>query len=210
MNKEKYLKLIMKNLKCSHKEKQRVLSDLKSDIENALENGESFEDIQKRLGTPYQLADELNENLTPVKKSKKKLIIIILLCICIIFVVGYFLIKSLMPETMTIEESKIFHETELLQESEKVIINITKDDKTDLYQMFDDKMKTTDSKKFDQAIKEIGELGQYQKITQSRFVCVKQKELIAVGEVVALYDHRSVTYTISFNENMQVIGIYMK
>lgn len=211
MTKEKYLKLVMKNLNCSMKEKRRIASDLKSDIDTSLENGESFESIQVRLGSPLDIAREFNENLAPYKKSKKKLILIIVFIVCLIFGGLYLGIKSLFPKMMTIEESGIFDESMLINQSEQVIKNLAKEDKTDLYAMFDAKMKqSTDDAMLEEAVQTLGELGDYQRITHSQFVCMEKDEWLAVGEVVALYKERSVTYTITFNEDLQVEGLYMK
>ena len=58
---------------------------------------------------------------------------------------------------------------------------------------------------------DLGELGNFEKITSEQSVEAKQKgELLVASEVVALYEKRSVTYTISFNESGQMVGIYMK
>ena len=61
------------------------------------------------------------------------------------------------------------------------------------------------------AIEQLGELGEYQKITSQHYYEMTSKgEKMAVCEVVALYQNRSVTYTISFDQDMKLAGLYMK
>ena len=51
MNKEKYIKKVIRLLNCSQQQKKKIKLDLENDIEMALKNGESCEEIIQRMGT---------------------------------------------------------------------------------------------------------------------------------------------------------------
>lgn len=85
MTKEKYLQTIMNGLNVSKKDKQRIYEDLNSDIETALENGETWQEIYERLGSAEEVLEELKENFEEApKKSNKKIIIGIVAAVLIV------------------------------------------------------------------------------------------------------------------------------
>ena len=56
-----------------------------------------------------------------------------------------------------------------------------------------------------------GDWGEFQRFTSSISVeAVQQGKHFAITELTALYENRSVTYQISFDENMELAGIYMR
>ena len=60
MNREKYIKKVIRLLNSSQQQKKKIKMDLENDIEMALNNGESFEEIIQRMGTPKELEHEYN------------------------------------------------------------------------------------------------------------------------------------------------------
>lgn len=214
MNQDKYIKMVLKEINCSKKDKLKIKEDLKNDIALALANNETWEDIEKRLGTPKELAKDLNENFDyPVKiNSKRNLIIGIFIGIGIVIIVGVCLFNYFIPKSDSIDESKIFDET-MLNEKVQVVINcLNTDDYDKLMSISDDLMQKSSTREgLNSAIATLGDLGNFKSITRADFAEVKdQGETIAVGEIVALYENKSVTYTISFDEDMKLIGLYMK
>lgn len=220
MNRKTYLELVLKNLLCSNKEKRRIYKDLQSDIEAAIENGESWIAIQERLGTPEELAMEFNENLE-VKKIDKKwvwigtiVVILGIIAIC----VSLFTKKentnplSEVPKTVDIQNSKIFKQ-EILETYTSEIIDLLSQKKYEQLQSYFhlDLQVALNPETLNNAIHQLGELGNYQKITNQQYIEITEKgNTMAVGEVVALYEQRSVTYRITFNSDMKVIGLYMR
>lgn len=49
MNKEAYMKQVMRHLNCQKNKKREIKKELDADIEAALCNKESWEDIQKKI-----------------------------------------------------------------------------------------------------------------------------------------------------------------
>lgn len=81
MNKEQYIKAVMRELKVSPKEKKRIKKDLASHISAALEEGQEEQEILSTMGTPREQAEEFNLSLgqNAGKYSKKQKIIRIFL-----------------------------------------------------------------------------------------------------------------------------------
>ncbi|WP_049945502.1 DUF3887 domain-containing protein [Candidatus Stoquefichus massiliensis] len=211
MNKDSYIRIVVKHLGCSKQQKMKVKSDLESDIQIALNSGETFEDIMKRMGKPEQLAQELNDNMGVIKKkSHLKLIVSIGIVIIALVIAAIFYIRSLIPETTPLGTSGLFNEELLLQWSERTITHIH--DYQVLYNACTPQMQRQFTREnWETALKTMGELGKYQKITSHYFAEVKQNgEDMAVGEVVALYENKSVTYTLTFTSDSHLAGLYMK
>lgn len=214
MNQDKYIKKVLKNINCSKKDKLKIKEDLKSDISIALANGETWLEIMERLGSPVELANDLNENFDyPVKSNFKRNLFMgfFVGAVAVVLIISC-LFNYFVPKRFPINESKIFDENSLNEQVQVVVDSLNTDDYDKLMNMSDELMKQSLSHEdLKSAIKTLGELGDFKSITRTYFVEVRSKgEIIAVGEVVALYDQKSVTYTISFDEDRKLIGLYMK
>ena len=76
-----------------------------------------------------------------------------------------------------------------------------------------DQMKTVMNEEYMEGAKAQvgGDWGEFQRFTSSISVeAVQQGKHFAITELTALYENRSVTYQISFDENMELAGIYMR
>lgn len=214
MNQDKYIKTVLNEVKCSRKDKFKIKEDLKSDIALALANGETWEEIEERLGTPKELASDLNENFEyPIKSnSTRNLVIGIFIGIGIVIIAGVCIFNYFVPKSDSIEDSKIFNENTLNEKVQVVIDCLNTDDYDRLMSISDDLMqKNSTQEGLNSAIETLGDLGEFKSITRSNFAEVKdQGTVFAVGEIVALYENKSVTYTISFDKDMKLVGLYMK
>lgn len=63
MNQKSYVKAVAKRLTCSKERRDEFVRDLESDIAAALAGGETWEQVERRMGDPRQTARELNEEL---------------------------------------------------------------------------------------------------------------------------------------------------
>lgn len=64
MNCQSYVREVGKRLQCSEKKRKEIERQLASDIQAALENGETMEEILERMGTAKEAAREFNSNFT--------------------------------------------------------------------------------------------------------------------------------------------------
>ena len=69
MNKESYVKAVAKRLTCSKARQAEFVRDLESDIAAALSAGETWEQVESRMGDPRQVAQEFNEDLSEAERA---------------------------------------------------------------------------------------------------------------------------------------------
>lgn len=215
MQQEEYIKSVMRKLQCSGQKKEEIEKELVSDIQTALANGESWEEIENRMGTSDQLAKEFNENLTPEelagRKRKQGLLIAgIIVGILVLLGAGVFWI---LPKSYELEKSGIFQEAVVLEQTEEIIALLDTEDYAGLEECAIEKMKPfMQENVIVEAKATLGEkLGENQGITSSYMAEVRQAgQRTAVIQVTVQYENRSVTYTISYDEDMRLAGLYMK
>ena len=213
MNKKQYIKKVIRLLGCTRQQKRKIQLDLENDIEMALKQGESLEDIIQRMGAPEEVAREFNENMgvQPPRSHKKMIIIIIGLLVGVGLAVFLF-IRSMIPEYTDLQDSSYFQQEQVAQIMAEVILDVSPLDEQSLIERCDETMaQTLTEHSLSEALESLGELGDFQRITSERYVEVNQNGYICViGEIVALYQKRSVTYTITLDQNYQLAGLYMK
>ena len=71
MNKESYVKAVAKRLTCSKARQAEFVRDLESDIAAALSAGETWEQVESRMGDPRQVAQEFNEDLSEASRRQE-------------------------------------------------------------------------------------------------------------------------------------------
>lgn len=216
MNKQRYIKTIIRKLKCSNKKKKEIKRELEADIQIALEIGEEWQDIEERMGSPYAQAAEFNENLPETEWKTFKRIKKIKLLFTIVIMIGLLAagIYSFIPKTYEIDNNSIFNKDKVISQAEMIIGLIDKKEyDTVKNQYADAKMaKLMKETSITDAKERLGgEFGEFQSFTSVYTVEVKQMgRHFAVVQITALYEKQSVLYTISFNEDMKLAGLYMK
>lgn len=213
MNKKQYIKKVIRLLGCSRQQKRKIQLDLENDIEMALKQGESLEDIIQRMGTPEEVAREFNENMgVQPPHSHKKMVIIIIGFLVGVGLAVFLFIRSMIPEYTDLQDSSYFQQEQVAQIMAEVILDVSPLDEQSLIERCDETMaQTLTEHSLSEALESLGELGDFQRITSERYVEVNQNGYICViGEIVALYQKRSVTYTITLDQNYQLAGLYMK
>ena len=90
MTKQEYIKEIMRGLDLKKSEKKRIEADLDSDIQAALEQGESMDEVIRRIGEPEEVAEEFMAGSGRGHHEARyvKILKFVLLA-CVIFVAGF-------------------------------------------------------------------------------------------------------------------------
>lgn len=216
MNRDKYIKAVIKKLKCSKQKKKDIERELESDIQIALENGEEWTQIKERMGTPSSLAMEFNENLSKIelvsfKRTKRIKFICIIVVILGLVATGIYL---MLPKTYDIDDASTFNKSTVVTQADKIIDLLNKNDYDTINNQYSDaKMKVAlkasvimDNK--DKIGKDWGEFKSFTSEYTAEVIQMGKK--YAVAQITALYENRSVTYTISFDKDMKLAGLYMK
>ena len=213
MNKERYMSVFKKSLGCNKEKKNLICEELDADIQEAMKNGESWSDIQERLGEPHVLANEFNENLGVKNSSpKKKVWIYIGIVVIGLLLAGFFYINSLIPQVSNIGTSGYFQQSEVEKQSLDIVVNLSQRNYQAIHDISNQELQgALSQERLETAVNGLGDIGEFEKIASQNYAEVTQKgEVNVVGELVALYDQRSVTYTISFDKDMKLSGLYMK
>lgn len=213
--KEKYIQKIVKRLNCSGKRKKEIRKQLTADIEEALTEGDAIEEIIARMGEPQEIADSFNQSFPEEEKKKYRKerrlrrVLEILLVIIVLAAALWWMI----PKNTWLKDSRIFDEATVQEKAEEVVQLLDADDYDGLRAM---------------AVSELAEVINEEEMEQARanlaedwgdFVSCGTVYLIettqrgqhsAVAQMSVSYENTSVTYTISFNEEMQLNGLWMK
>jgi len=212
---EQYIKMILHKLKCSSKKKKEIEKELKSDIQVAMENGESWEAVRERMGTPEEIAREFNSNFTQselkaVKKKKYFCIAGAVVLLLSVIAVGavYILPKGISQEKMGYDEDEVKERTKL------VLSLLDSEDYDTIKNEYSSTiMKSTFEKnKIGKAKQTIcDDFGKF--LSYGNFYTQGLEQFgkkYVVVQVNASYENVSVTYTITFDKDMKIAGLYMK
>lgn len=218
MNQDKYIENIIKRLKCSKAKREDIRKQLESDIDSACKNGESFIDIMERMGTPEGVASEFNDNFPEAeRKAAKKRNRIIILSIIGVLLLGVILLVSWWwPKTGAVGKSGLFEESTIREQSEAVIRMLDNEDYNGLKQQANETMQTMldeeGQSQWDAAKAQIGaDWGDFVSFGKIYMTELKQMgKQYAVVQLNTSYENVSVTYTITFDKEMKLAGLYMK
>lgn len=72
MDKEQYVKKILKHIKAEGRIKERIKFDILTDIESKEENGLTMEKIILQMGSPKEVAKDFNQNYPECVYNKKR------------------------------------------------------------------------------------------------------------------------------------------
>ena len=211
-----YVKQMIKELKCSKAKKKDIKKQFTADIMTALEQGESMKEIMARMGTAKEIAHEFNSSFSEDERNRYKRerrLRIAVMILVVVFIVGTG-IYWLLPKYKEIEDSRIFSKEQLLEQTQTVIDLLDAKDYENLQKMASQELKPMLTAEYIEPIKEeyIGNnWGQFQNFGTPYVAEINQKGMTnAVVQVNASYEKLSVTYTLLFDAQGKLTGLYMK
>ena len=215
MNQKKYVNTIIRKLQCSGNRKKEIRRELESNINSALEQGESWEQIEKRMGSPALAAREFNANFSDKerKTAKRNRGMRIFGIIAAVLILAVALVWWMLPKSNELKNSKKFDEDTVIAQAEKVVELLDSNDFETLKSISTEGVGSVlEQKKMEDVRQQIGsDWGELQSFGSVYTAEAKQMgSTYAVVQMVAVYENLSVTYTISFNESMELSGLYMK
>lgn len=219
MKAETYVDKIVKQMQCSKSKKEEIRKQLLGDIRERVVAGESEEAVIAQMGTVEELAQEFNESFSAKerKRSRKsrstKMIIITILVIIGLFAVATALLYWMLPKGTDISESSTFVKEQVEARVEEVI-NLLDDGAYDtLAENATEQMAgVLNDEDMDAAKQLVGDdWGARVELGMIYMQEVEQQGVhYVITQVAASYENVTVTYTITFDENMKLAGIYMK
>ena len=213
---EKYVKQIVKALRCSKAKREDIKKQLTADIVTAQEQGESEEEIMARMGTAKEIASEFNasfpeEEVRKYKKEKTLKTIAIIVAVVVLLGIGLYWI---VPKYTSIEGSTVFREEQLIVQTQEVIDLLNAEEYEALQAMATEQLKPMLTAEYLEPVKEQyfgNDWGAFKNLGNPYIMQIKQMNVTnAVVQVNASYENISVTYTLLFDEEGKLTGMYMK
>lgn len=215
MTAETYVKQIIRRVKCDRKRKQDIEKQLLYEIKERVGAGENLQDILSEMGTVEEIAAGFNEGISESeqRKYRRKIVAKILVLIVVVLLVLISVAVWYLPKVNDIESSDIFVETEVEEKLVKVVTLLDADDYAGLQAVSTSRMadvlnddymsaaKQKLSEKFGERIA-VGTIymQEVQQMSQSFAVC----------QTTVIYENVTVVYTITFDEEMNLAGLYMR
>ncbi len=216
MTAEKYVKEVLKLLKCRTAKKKEIRDRLLSDINSAVASGEKLEEVLAKMGIPWDYANHYNDNFDKDEQKaakREKAMKIWGIIIAAVVIVGA-LVYWNMPKWSDISESTVFDEEEVRTAAEEIITLYSDDDYEAVVAYMTDDMKavlnapTLQLSKSQLVTEEFGELQSFGQMYLSE---AKQgSRLFAMVQVSVSYTNTSVVYTLTFDADMKLAGFYVK
>lgn len=215
MTKQDYVKQVIKKLNCPQDKRDDIESQLLSDIEIALSEGRQLEEILTEMGEPEVLAKEFNENLGSSRNTqgKKRKVMMALLIVAVVLAALAGFAYWAFPKTREIGRSGKFTAHEVEQYAKAVVDAFSAGDYDVMESYYSDEMREAVARQMlEEAKPFIGEdWGKYGGVGTIYMAEVSQrgKDYVIV-QMNASYENVSVTFTLTFNSGMELVGFYMK
>ena len=213
MDAEKYVKKIVRNLKCTGAKKKEIGDSLLSDIAARREQGEAMEQIMESMGSPEEIAEAFSQNLSDAdrKAYKRRRIGMTIGQIVAALVFLSVLAWWMIPKPAALGDN--LSQEAVTASVENVVVMLNQNDFDGLQELAVDELKSKLTQEtLDEVRKGISEdWGEMQSIGKVYMQGLKQKgKVMVVTQVDAVYENVSVVYTISFDEDLRLGGLYMR
>ncbi len=213
MDAEKYVKKIVRNLKCTGAKKKEIGDSLLSDIAARREQGEAMEQIMESMGSPEEIAEAFSQNLSDAdrKAYKRRRIGMTIGQIVAALVFLSVLAWWMIPKPAALGDD--LSQEAVTASVENVVIMLNQNDFDGLQELAVDELKSKLTQEtMDEVRKNISEdWGEMQSIGKVYMQGLKQKgKVMVLTQVDAVYENVSVVYTISFDEDLRLGGLYMR
>ncbi|MBX9033319.1 HAAS signaling domain-containing protein [Gordonibacter massiliensis (ex Traore et al. 2017)] len=224
MNQRSYVKAVAKRLTCSKARRDEFVRDLESDIAAALAEGETWEQVERRMGDPRDVAREFNEDLSDrelaagKKRRRNKVVGIVSGAVVVVLVVLVVAAWWATPKTAPAGQSVGLSEQEVLAQAQKVVALVDAGDYEAIFALAPESLQQTmTSQEFADAIEEAratvggGDWGSFTSFGNAYGVeIVQMGQTQEFTETMVVYENAVITYTITFDGSMQLTNLFMK
>lgn len=215
MNAEKYAKQVAGHLKCSGKRKQEIRRQIASEIQAAMEEGGSLEQVLQGMGEPRALAAEFNESFSEREKkaAKRAKLWKILGAVFAVLVLLAALIWWALPKSKYLSDSRTFSE-EQVQERAELILELFNQGDYETMQSY--------------MVRPLQEISTEEILEQNKqYIGADWGEMITIGnsyrlelsqfgrkyavvQMTVSYENTSAVFTMSFDKDLRLAGFYMQ
>lgn len=215
MDEKKYVNAVARKLKCDGKRKREIRKQLLADIQMRENQGERLEEIISRMGKAGEIADGFNENISVEEQRRYarnkvlKIVIPIVLAVIVIGMAGFWMF----PKTVDIAESRVFDKEEVETAMKETIELLDAEDYDALQKNAIPRMKPLLNAETRENMRRTlsddwGERKQFGAVYMVEVI--QGNSHLAVGEMTVTYENVSVTYRLTYDEDMRFAGIYVR
>ena len=215
MTAETYVRQIVKKVKCDKKRRLDIKKQLLYEIEERIEAGEDLQDILSEMGTVEEIAAGFNESISEAdrKRYRRNTLVKILVPVAVVLFALIAVAAWYLPKVSDIESSDIFIKADVEQKLVEVITLLDESDYESLQAVSTDRMTNVLTEDYMSAAKQqlSEEFGERISVGTIYMQEVRQMGLcLAVCQATVTYENVSIVYTITFDEDMKLAGLYMK
>ena len=215
MDEKRYVNAVARKLKCGGKRKKEIKRQLLSDIQMRENQGERLEEIISRMGKAEEIAESFNESISAKEQRRYagnrvlKIVIPIVLALTFIAVSVYWIF----PKTVDIEKSRVFDKEEVEAARKETVELLDAEEYAVLQENAIPQMQSFLNAETRESIRETlsddwGERKQFGAVYMAEVI--QGNTHLAVGEMTVTYENVSVTYRLTYDEDMRFAGIYVR
>lgn len=215
MDEKRYVNAVARKLKCGGKRKKEIKRQLLSDIQMRENQGERLEEIISRMGKAEEIAESFNESISAKEQRRYagnrvlKIVIPIVLALTFIAVSVYWIF----PKTVDIEKSRVFDKEEVEAAMKETVELLDAEEYAVLQENAIPQMQSFLNAETRESIRETlsddwGERKQFGAVYMAEVI--QGNKHLAVGEMTVTYENVSVTYRLSYDEDLRLAGIYVR
>lgn len=215
MTAENYVKQIVKKIQCDPKRKQDITKQLLAEIRERTDAGADLNAVLNEMGNVREIAEEFNEEISAEdrrryrrnRRLKIALPILVVLAILTAAVVWWF------PKSNDLAGSSYFDKDTVEQSLMNVISLLEAGSYDALQDLSTDSMSAVMSADSMESVKQSFGIDFGERTSVGTIYSAEIRQMgkhFAVCEVSVTYGAANVTYTVSFDENMKLAGLYMK
>ena len=215
MDEKRYVNAVARKLKCGGKRKREIKRQLLADMQARENQGERLDDIISRMGKAEEIAEGFNENISVEERKRYarnrvlKIVIPISLALFFLGTAGYWLF----PKTVDIEKSRYFDKEEVEAAMKETVELLDAEEYAALQENAIPQMQSLLNAETRESMRKAlsDEWGERKQFGAVYLVEVIQgNRHLAVGEMTVTYENVSVTYRLSYDEDMRLAGIYVR
>lgn len=215
MDEKRYVNAVARKLKCGGTRKREIKRQLLADMQARENQGERLDDIISRMGKAEEIAEGFNENISVEERKRYarnrvlKIVIPIALALVFLGMAGYWLF----PKTVDIEKSRYFDKEEVEAAMKETVELLDAEEYATLQENAIPQMQSLLNAETRKSMRETlsDDWGERRQFGAVYLVEVVQgNRHLAVGEMTVTYENVSVTYRLTYDEDMRFAGIYVR
>lgn len=216
MTRREYIKQVSRHLQCSGARKREIEKQLDSHIGIGLDEGRPLEEILAEMGEPVAIAEEFNDSFEEKERKRagsRKWMLILIPAVLLFLAAGAGLVYWALPKQRDINTSRVFDLETVEARAEEVILLFGRREYGTLENYLTQEVKKAFEDMPMESVRQMigDDWGEFYSMGNMYLAEVSQMgKSYAVVQVNVSYEKVSVTYTMTFNEAMEVYGFYIK